>query len=31
MWHGVLCGLLAGAMWGMVFVVPAFLTAFTPL
>ncbi|MFS2008191.1 DMT family transporter [Duganella sp. CT11-25] len=31
MWHGVLCGLLAGAMWGMVFIVPAFLTAFTPL
>ena len=31
MWHGVLCGLLAGAMWGMVFIVPVFLTAFTPL
>jgi drug/metabolite transporter (DMT)-like permease len=31
MWNGVLCGLLAGAMWGMVFIVPAFLTAFTPL
>lgn len=31
MWNGVLCGLLAGAMWGMVFVVPALLTAFTPL
>jgi drug/metabolite transporter (DMT)-like permease len=31
MWHGVLCGLLAGAMWGMVFIVPAFLSAFTPL
>ena len=31
MWQGVLCGLLAGAMWGMVFIVPAFLTAFTPL
>ena len=31
MLHGVLCGLLAGAMWGMVFIVPAFLTAFTPL
>ncbi|KQQ40238.1 multidrug DMT transporter permease [Duganella sp. Leaf126] len=28
---GVLCGLLAGAMWGMVFVAPAYLTAFTPL
>ncbi len=23
MWHGVLCGLLAGAMWGMVFIVPS--------
>ena len=31
MWHGVFCGLLAGAMWGMVFIVPAYLTAFTPL
>lgn len=31
MWQGVLCGLLAGAMWGMVFIVPAFLTAFTAL
>lgn len=31
MWRGVLCGLLAGAMWGMVFIVPAFLAAFTPL
>jgi drug/metabolite transporter (DMT)-like permease len=31
MWHGVLCGLLAGAMWGMVFIVPEFLSAFTPL
>jgi drug/metabolite transporter (DMT)-like permease len=31
MWNGVLCGLLAGAMWGMVFIVPAFLTAFSPL
>ena len=29
MWQGVMCGLLAGAMWGMVFIVPAFLTAFT--
>ncbi|OFA08676.1 DMT family transporter [Duganella phyllosphaerae] len=29
--NGVLCGLLAGAMWGMVFIVPAYLTAFTPL
>lgn len=31
MWQGVLCGLLAGAMWGLVFVAPAYLTAFTPL
>ena len=31
MWHGVMCGLLAGAMWGMVFIVPELLTAFTPL
>ncbi|GGC20761.1 DMT family transporter [Pseudoduganella buxea] len=31
MWQGVLCGLLAGAMWGMVFIVPELLTAFTPL
>ena len=30
MWTGVLCGLLAGAMWGMVFLVPELLTAFTP-
>jgi len=28
---GVLCGLLAGAMWGMVFVFPQLLSAFTPL
>ena len=31
MWQGVLCGLLAGAMWGMVFIVPALLTSFTAL
>jgi drug/metabolite transporter (DMT)-like permease len=31
MWIGVLCGLLAGAMWGMVFIVPELLSAFTPL
>ncbi|GJI96965.1 hypothetical protein RugamoR57_36830 [Duganella caerulea] len=31
MWTGILCGLLAGAMWGMVFIVPELLTAFTPL
>jgi drug/metabolite transporter (DMT)-like permease len=33
MWMGtgVLCGLLAGALWGMVFIVPAMLVAFSPL
>ncbi len=31
MWTGVLCGLLAGAMWGMVFIVPELLPAFTPV
>ncbi len=31
MWIGVLCGLLAGAMWGMVFIVPELLPAFSPL
>jgi len=31
MWIGVLCGLLAGAMWGMVFIVPELLGAFSPL
>jgi drug/metabolite transporter (DMT)-like permease len=31
MWSGVLCGLLAGAMWGMVFIVPELLPAFTPV
>ncbi|MGG7604784.1 DMT family transporter [Massilia sp. BKSP1R2A-1] len=31
MWIGVLCGLLAGALWGMVFVVPELLAAFSPL
>ncbi|MYM88836.1 EamA family transporter [Rugamonas sp. FT82W] len=31
MWTGILCGLLAGAMWGMVFIVPELLSAFTPL
>jgi drug/metabolite transporter (DMT)-like permease len=28
---GVWCGLLAGALWGMVFLVPALLPAFSPL
>ena len=31
MWTGVLCALLAGAMWGMVFIVPELLPAFSPL
>ncbi|MGH8853314.1 MAG: DMT family transporter [Telluria sp.] len=31
MWIGVLCGLLAGALWGLVFIVPEMLGAFTPL
>ncbi|NHZ64752.1 DMT family transporter [Massilia genomosp. 1] len=31
MWTGVLCGLLAGAMWGMVFIVPELLAAFSPV
>jgi hypothetical protein len=30
MWQGVLCGLIAGAMWGMVFIVPELLPAFSP-
>jgi drug/metabolite transporter (DMT)-like permease len=29
--NGVLCGLLAGALWGMVFIVPEILSAFSPL
>ena len=31
MWTGVLCGLLAGAAWGMVFIVPKLLPAFSPV
>jgi drug/metabolite transporter (DMT)-like permease len=31
MWTGVLCGLLAGAMWGMVFIVPELIPAFSPV
>lgn len=31
MWNGVLCGLLAGALWGMVFIVPEILRAFSPV
>jgi len=31
MWIGVLCGLLAGAVWGLVFVVPELLAGFSAL
>lgn len=31
MWIGILCGLAAGAAWGMVFIVPELLPAFTSL
>jgi drug/metabolite transporter (DMT)-like permease len=31
MWTGVMCGLLAGAMWGMVFIVPELLPAHSPV
>jgi len=31
MWTGVMCGVLAGALWGTVFIVPARLSAFSPL
>ncbi|MGV7207654.1 DMT family transporter [Oxalobacteraceae bacterium A2-2] len=31
MWHGVLCGLGAGALWGMVFILPQWLAAFSPM
>lgn len=31
MWIGVLCGLLAGAMWGLVFIAPEVLDGFSPL
>lgn len=30
MWYGVLCGLAAGSMWGMVFVLPKWLADFSP-
>lgn len=30
MWYGVLCGLAAGSMWGMVFVMPKWLAEFSP-
>ena len=31
MWYGVLCGLTAGAFWGMIFVMPRWLAEFSPL
>ena len=31
MGYGVLCGVVAGAMWGTIFVLPAWLAAFSPL
>lgn len=31
MWYGVICGLTAGAFWGMIFVMPRWLAEFTPL
>lgn len=31
MWIGVLCGLGAGALWGLVFLAPAWLAAWSPL
>jgi len=31
MGYGVLCGLMAGAFWGMIFVMPRWLAAFSPV
>ncbi|MYN38329.1 EamA family transporter [Duganella sp. FT109W] len=31
MWYGVLCGLAAGAFWGMIFVMPRWLAEFSPM
>nr|WP_315248823.1 DMT family transporter [uncultured Duganella sp.] len=31
MWYGVLCGLLAGAFWGTIFVMPRWLAEFSPM
>jgi len=31
MWRGIVCGLLAGAFWGAVFIVPVLLPDFSPL
>jgi drug/metabolite transporter (DMT)-like permease len=31
MWSGIACGVAAGALWGMVFIVPVLLPAFSPV
>jgi drug/metabolite transporter (DMT)-like permease len=31
MWYGVLCGLMAGAFWGTIFVMPRWLAEFSPM
>ncbi|WP_251373406.1 hypothetical protein [Janthinobacterium sp. JC611] len=31
MWRGIVCGVLAGAFWGAVFIVPVLLPDFSPL
>ncbi|SDG69189.1 MULTISPECIES: DMT family transporter [unclassified Duganella] len=31
MWYGILCGLLAGAFWGTIFVMPRWLAEFSPM
>ncbi|MGK5047253.1 DMT family transporter [Janthinobacterium sp. GB4P2] len=31
MWRGIVCGLLAGAFWGAVFIVPVLLPDFSPI
>jgi drug/metabolite transporter (DMT)-like permease len=31
MWYGVVCGLAAGAFWGMIFVMPRWLAEFSPM
>lgn len=31
MWYGILCGLTAGAFWGMIFVMPRWLAEFSPV
>ncbi|MYM34161.1 EamA family transporter [Duganella sp. FT94W] len=31
MWYGIVCGLMAGAFWGTIFVMPRWLAAFSPI